>query len=487
MMRSDLVLPLLSLGLFGHSYLALAQPPGTFSQTGNLTMPRELHTATLLTTGKVLIAGGFPWNGPFLASVSAEIYDPSTGTFTSTGGMKSSRFMHTATLLPNGKVLLTGGCIQDGGPGQASAELYDPATGTFSSTGVMTASRCFHKATLLNNGKVLIAGGSVAQTAEIYDPSTGTFTQTGDMTEPGADTATLLPNGKVLITRSTQYFEENHADLYDPATGTFIRTGDIIDFSIAGQYPPAIPGQLPTAMLLANGKVLVAGGAAGDFYSSSAEIYDPAAGAFSATGKLTAAIGYWQAAALLPGGKVLITGESPNPYGTAELYDPVTGAFSAPFDAQSQEGHAATLLPDGTVLLSGGWVCCGSTLATAQIYRPAVLVPSPVLFALSGNGQAQGAIWRAVTGEIASPSSPAVAGEALSMYTANLIDGGAIPPQVAIGGRLAEVTYFGPAPGYPGYSQVNVRVPSGVAPGPTVPVRLNYLGRPSNEVTVAVQ
>jgi uncharacterized protein (TIGR03437 family) len=174
---------------------------------------------------------------------------------------------------------------------------------------------------------------------------------------------------------------------------------------------------------------------------------------------------------------------------SAELYDPATGAFSSnnALVTYSLDGHTATLLPDGTVLVSGGWQCCGYTIAVAQIYHPAVLVLSPVLFSLSGNGQGQGAIWRAATGEIASPLSPAVAGEALSMYTTGLIHGGAIPPQVEIGGRLAEVAYFGAAPGYPGYYQVNLRVPNGVVPGPTVPVRLNYLGRPSNEVTVGAQ
>jgi hypothetical protein len=196
----SLGLPLLLLGAACPASIAMAQSSGAFTPTGNLTRPREFHTATLLPNGKVLIAGGLSENGPFSTWASAEIYDPTNGNFTATGDMNSARQMHTATLLPDGKVLLAGGCFQPGSTGQANAELYDPATAAFSSTGSMTTPRCLHTASLLSNGKVLIAGGSALQTAEIYDPSTGTFTATGDMTEPGADTATLLPNGRVLIT-----------------------------------------------------------------------------------------------------------------------------------------------------------------------------------------------------------------------------------------------------------------------------------------------
>jgi uncharacterized protein (TIGR03437 family) len=121
------------------------------------------------------------------------------------------------------------------------------------------------------------------------------------------------------------------------------------------------------------------------------------------------------------------------------------------------------------------------------IPRPSVLVPAPALFSLSGDGRGQGAIWHNSTGEIASPSSPAVAGEVLAMYTTGLFDSGVILPQVAIGGRLAAVLYFGAAPGYPSHSQVNFRVPEGVASGPGVSVRLTYIGRPSNAVTIGVQ
>jgi hypothetical protein len=490
-MKSIFIFPLLFLASTFHA--SMAQSPGTFTPTGNLSVPRDFHTATLLPNGMVLIAGGLNFgSGPTLTWATAEIYDPSNGSFTAIGNMTTARQQHTATVLPNGKVLIAGG-THDGGPPQASAELYDPVTGTFSATGSMTVPRVLHTATLLNNGKVLIAGGSALQTAELYDSSTGTFTTTGDMTEARVDTATPLPNGKVLITRWVDFGKPSHAELYDPATGAFTRISDMIDPN---------QGAEPTATLLSSGKVLIAGGDVGDFGgSASTEIYDPATGSFSSAAKMTASINAWAVATLLPEGRVLIAGRYDGVAcapvigvpslgtcpGTAELYDPVTNTFSATSKSQSMAGHAATLLPDGTVLLSGGWVCCGITIASAELYHPAVLLASPVLFSLSGDAQAQGAILHGGTERVVSSSDPAVAGEALEIYGTGLIDGAVIPPQVAIGGQMAEVLFFGKAPGFAGLNQINVRVPSGVAAGPAVPVRLNYIGRPSNEVSIAVR
>ncbi len=264
--------------------------------------------------------------------------------------MNAARHMHTATLLPNGAVLVAGGRFQDGGPGQASAELYDPATATFSPTGGMATPRYLHTATLLPNGKVLIAGGSDSVTAELYDPSTGTFAATGDMTEPGyVDTATLLPNGKVLITRSAQDYREDHADLYDPATGTFTRTGDLVDSSTAGQHPPATPGQRPAAMLLASGKVLIAGASRGtpgarqlpvDLRSCDWRLqrYRPTEGAGDRRLRGSSAPSGWNVAHrrtrrrgrlwphYLASRICSVTTTCP---GVAELYDPAAGAFGS--------------------------------------------------------------------------------------------------------------------------------------------------------------
>jgi hypothetical protein len=471
-----------------------AQAPGTFAPTGSMTTSRIQHTATLLATGKVLITGGYQSvYTPAYVEVpvaSAELYDPSTGTFSGTGNMTTPRAGHTATLLANGKVLITGGSDF------ASAELYDPSMGAFIATGEMTSPRSFHTATLLSNGRVLIAGGGhypvgALATAEIYDPASGTFSVTGTMaTAQYLPTSTLLANSKVLIQGGTYGIPGvsnggTDAELFDPGTGTFSRTA-----------PEAHPNSwAATATLLTNGKVFdTLTDDSGDPIDD-IDLYDPSTGTF-ATEKMTS----WrrgQAATLLPDATVLIAGGgdtsiapawSVSHTSGAELYDPATNTFSATGSmAVNREGHSATVLPDGTVLVTGGWTYLIGSTDTAEIYHPRVLIPSPVLFSLSGDGHGQGAIWHTANGEAASPGSPAVAGEVLSMYTINLIEGAVIPPQVAIGGQLAEILYFGDAPGYPGYSQVNFKMPEGVASGPNVSVWLTYLQRPSNEVTIAVQ
>jgi hypothetical protein len=323
-----------------------------------MTVARFFHTATLLPSGQVLIAGGAT-NEPY---ESAELYDPTAGTFTATGSMTVGRWSHTATLLPSGQVLMVGG---EGGLSDtlatgvsaalASAELYDPAAGTFTATGSMAMARYSHTATLLPSGMVLIAGGTGDDgdlaSAELYDPATGTFTATGSMGTPRwSHTATLLLSGKALIAGGAHGGSLASAELYDPATRMFTATSSM-----------GVARQGLTATLLPGGLVLIAGGqgVVGGKFLASAELYDPTAGAFIATGRLgVARAGH--TATLLPDGEVLIVGgDAGNDCGyycsSAELYDPSSGTFTATGRlTDTRQYFTATLLLSGQVLIAGG-------------------------------------------------------------------------------------------------------------------------------------
>jgi hypothetical protein len=479
-----------------------AQPLGTFTLTGSMITSRFQHTATLLVTGKVLIAGGLQSSlasSSFLAS--AELFDPSSGIFRATGNMTTARAGHTATLLADGKVLITGGLAAFDGFGSAStlatAELYDPGTGTFTATGNMVQGRAVHAATLMGNGKVLVAGNGNYRTsaktymAELYDPLTQTFSSLGPLSL-NATQLTLLPNGNVLV-QGADSSGRLSALIYDPNTGAFSPTGPagipVFDF------PPRNAG------LLINGKVLDIDLDDGDDPTNVASIYEPSAGTFA---EETMAEVRWNASATtLSDGTVLIAGggESASFWAVgaatgAEIYDPIADRFSVTGSlAGSRDRHTATLLPDGTVLVAGGWGYFAGTpwgyragtLADAEIYHPNVTVPAPVLLSLPGNIQGSGAILHGATQQAVTADSPAVAGEAIEIYGTGLIDRSVIPPQIAIGGTTAEVLWFGKAPGYDRLNQINVRVPSGVAPNDAVPIWMNYLNRPSNEVTLSVR
>jgi hypothetical protein len=285
---------------------------GTWVATGSLATGRSDHTATLLPDGKVLVAAGYD-NG---ALASAELYDSATGTWTATGSLATARWDHTSTLLPDGQVLVAGGLINGFLDGTATAELYDPDSGTWTAIGSLATARWDHTATLLPNGKVLVAGGyngGYLASAELYDPATGTWTATGSLIY-GRDrhTATLLPNGNVLVAGGSIFDGLGTAELYDPASGTWAATGFLNH-----------DRDSHTATLLPTGKVIVAGGyGSGGDATASAELYDPASGTWTTTGSLGNAR-FDHTDTLLADGKVLVAGGtsySSDPGASSELY-----------------------------------------------------------------------------------------------------------------------------------------------------------------------
>ncbi len=304
---------------------------------------------------------------PSASSPSAPSPTLVAGNFTAVGNMTTARADHTATLLPNGKVLIAGG-QGDGFQDLASAELYDPSTRTFAPTGSMIMPRYAHSATLLADGRVLIAGGrqdgirgTSVFTAEIYDPSTGAFTATGDLTSIGGEVyaipggvTTLLPDGRVFVAAT------NNAEIYDPQSGTFTPTGPYADLSDA--YGT-------TVTLLTNGKVLVTG--CSDAYGQCSsvgvtELFDPQSGTFGVTGPMMAKYfpDYGYTATLLTDGSVLFLGSTLPAPADAEVYDPAAGTFASIGGAINQDLAPASRLTDGTVLVAGGQLPGGKGAST---------------------------------------------------------------------------------------------------------------------------
>lgn len=321
-----------------------------FESTGNMTAARARFTATLLPEGKVLAVGGLDNFDPE-TSGGAELFDPASGTWTATGTLTTGHFDHTATLLPDGRVLAAGGV--DGVFDTDTAELFDPATGIWTTTGDLQGAQRSHTATLLADGKVLVVagffdvlgyGGSPLDTAELYNPATGAWTMTGSLTKAReGHTATLLPNGKVLVVGGVDFvtiYGEGYmasVELYDPEGGTWAATGSLVT-----------PRAGHTATLLPNGKVLVAGGINLDGFLTTAELYDPQSEIWTVTGNLDTARGYHTATLLSDGEVLVVAGFNQTGYLTsADLYHPERETWTATGSlGTAREAHTATLLPE---------------------------------------------------------------------------------------------------------------------------------------------
>jgi Kelch motif protein len=293
-----------------------------------------------------------------LAIAASTLSFAASGAWAPTGAMRSARDGHIAALLPNGNVLVAGGT--NNGVGLSSAELYKPIAGTWASTGSMNAARSHFRAVLLSNGSVLVMGGCIndclsttINSAEIYNPAAGTFTATGSMVQARAEFgATLLANGNVLVAGGCTKYDLNgctsvttKAEIYNPATGAWKATGAL-----------RAARHAMTATLLPSGNVLVAGGAsaASDALSSS-EIYDPTMKVWTLGAKMMQARSDY-ASIMLGTGKVLFTGgENINgvSISKAELYNPSSRTFTATgIMTATRVEHTAVLLANGNVLVS---------------------------------------------------------------------------------------------------------------------------------------
>jgi hypothetical protein len=262
---------------------------GTWTATGKMVTGHAWETATLLRDGRVLVAGGN--YDPGVDPVSAELYDPASGTWTAARGMVAPRVFHTATLLLDGRVLVAGGAAADDGKTRlASAELYDPPSGTWTVTGNMAVARGNSSqaftATLLADGRVLVTGGGVnghiQASAELFDPNGGTWSLARSMSDGRTShTAVLLADGSVLVAGGAAAAEGSptaSAELYDPNSGSWSPTASM-----------AVARDGHMAIQLRNGMVLVLGGSGKPIFNpdtqqwdtpflSSVELYDPGSG-----------------------------------------------------------------------------------------------------------------------------------------------------------------------------------------------------------------
>lgn len=347
---------------------------GTWSPAGSVRTARDGHTATLLPNGSIVVAGGENNNQ---ALASTEVY--SQGSWKYSGNLNVARANASAVLLPNGSILVAGGCT--GGclsSATASAEIYNPISGAWTKTGSMAKARTYFSLLLLPSGSVMALGGctglnangcsGVTAAAEIYNPSTGKWSSTGAMNAArGSLTATLLPNGKVLAAGGINGADNPipSAELYDLATGKWTITGKM-----------NVARDEHTAVLLATGNVLVAGGENLSGVSTvKAEIYNPGTGKWTLTGSMhTSRLEHTMT--LLMNGNVLVAGgtrqtlSGQSVLSSAEIYNPGSGLWAVTGGLQqARTGHTATLMPSGYVIAVSG---SGKVddVASCEMYTP---------------------------------------------------------------------------------------------------------------------
>ena len=344
--------------------------------------PRGVQTATLLPSGGILVTGGF--DGAGVALASAELFDPVANTWTTLAPMGTGRGEHTATLLPNGKVLVAGGRGTVSPFYLASAELFDPVANTWTPVPPMSARRIWHTATLLDDGKVLVTGGIDGSngalrlaSAEIFDPTASAWTPAPSMSDARySHTATRLATGKVLVLGgSGDAGPLASAEIFDPVAGAWISASAMTMARVQ-----------QTATLLESGNVIVTGGQGTSDYLASAEIFDPVADRWTSIAPMSTARNF-HTATLLSGGRLLVTGgfnhDGPDylSLDSVEIFDEATGGWTpAPPLSTARFQHTATPLGGGKVLVVGGsaGAFSGAPSATTELFAAIGACSNPV-------------------------------------------------------------------------------------------------------------
>jgi len=365
----------------------------TWNATGSMTEARANATATVLTNGLVLVAGGKAGLGPLPVLATSELYDPATGGWSPTGSMSIPRQIATATLLADGRVLVAGG-RSGSGSSTTAAEIYDPSTGAWSTTGSMRVSRVRHSAALLPDGRVLVAGGlddtagargqSFLKSAEIYDPASQTWSMVEAMSinRYGFALVTLNDGRPIAIGGAASAGDavfNKSAEIFDPATGRWSRTHDMSEGR--GFFP---------ATLLADGRVLAAGGSIhdgnvfGNIQTDGAEIYDPVSGRWTRTASLSTKRTSARAVTL-DDGRVLVAGGNlydlvgnginlsivdRDVLSSSEIWDPATEAWTSGGNmSESRTGFTLVKVFTGAVLAAGGNALVGAGRSSADLFQ----------------------------------------------------------------------------------------------------------------------
>ena len=387
-------------GINGNTYLSSSEiydpVTDTWIGAGPLAVARRGHIFALLNTGKVLASGGQIANNGTTTTLTSELFDPSTKTWSMGAPSPHTRQYGASVLMPDGRLLVAGGYVS--GTTTSGADFYNAALDTWAPAGDIVGTRQYLTASLLQDGRALFAGGYNTSTAlsnvDIYDPSVALWKNAASLSSArSAHASVLLPNGNLLVAGGVNGSVLQTAERYNSMTNTWSSAGTL-----------TVPREFAAAALLANGSVLLAGGSDGTNALNSAELYNPSTNVWSAAPPMiTPRQGH--SSTKLPNGKVLVAGglSAGGVVSSAELYDPATNSWSsAGTMIAGRQQHSATLLSNDTVLVAGGdnggavtsaevydpatnvWSTAG-TMNAGRIYHTATLLPNGQLLAAGGN------------------------------------------------------------------------------------------------------